>query len=486
IAQFRYNNGAVLVAITGQGDLIWSQECGTNYASGMTIFRYQATGNLVLHTGSELRNLADGLLIRDRLEPAAAVDLNQDSIVEIITPNGIYNQNVEAVTTRNTEVGTVSGPPFVKDLDGDLIPEIVLLSSTGLYVFRSDYSLWWQDNSYQFQAPYCYYDRIYQPRIACADINQDRIQELFFRSFFGSFDDYGPLQFTTTCYQGNGIKLWTTTGSFEPYEGLANPALIDINNDQKLELLFANGAFTLEVFEAATGQIMYRKPLLDYYASVPPVTGGDIDGDQRTEVLVANLCIDAIDQPVQSQTILSPAYESEAHSLILTTPYSVVTSDGVLWIAGIQGVTYFDPASGNSGLIPVANTNGEKPILRLESSSTIGLWSEVRKIQYGTITTLNRNYQATNQADPNFKYRNPRQINGQNFYYLARQDNGAQALWIEDLNTGAQQQLLESTYIERILGFPDSENMLVSFDSGRLVLLNLNSLSFREILNHIG
>ncbi|HOJ76856.1 MAG TPA: VCBS repeat-containing protein [Bacillota bacterium] len=484
ILQIRYSSGSSLIAFDGSGEIIWVQETGANLAFGMNSFKQSQTNQKVIFTGSELRDALTGALLKSELKSGTITDLNNDQIPEIITADAIYNLNDQLLNARNTEVGTVVNLPIVADLNKDGKPEIILLTTNGLYVFNSDYSLKWYDNNCSFQEPFLYYEMVYKQTAVVADVNQDGQLEIIVRTFNGSYDDYDPAYATTTCYNSIGAKLWSFDSLFEPYNGIANPVLVDVLGDEKPELVLVDGDYIMTVYDPQDGEWLLSKPLFDYYFSAPAVSVGDVDGDQQVELVVSNICVGAVDVPVNIEKVVTPVYSVESNFIELTPPYSLVMPDGVLWAVGNQCLVYYDPGTGLTGKIDV-DFEGEKPLLRQESSTEIGLWSETKKLQLGVVNTRTRSYQATKKADSNYRYLNPLQINQNKYYFTMRLDNGDTALYEEDLTTGNVKLLLDTVYIDKILGFIDSNTMLVNLDFGRIATLNLTTLNYTNIINQV-
>jgi hypothetical protein len=202
-------------------------------------------------------------LIKDSLEPATIADVNGDNILELVTGSAVISQQFTTISTRTTDVGTVSGLPVVADLNGDGAWEIILMCTKGLFVFHSDYTLWWTDYRYEFQPPYYYNERTYLPSLVIGDVDNDGVREIFTLAFNGSYDDSIGL-LTVTCYSGLGNQKWSVSRFFEPYNGVPVPWLADLNGDKTQELAFVDGKFSLEIYNAANGaspSFRYLNPL---------------------------------------------------------------------------------------------------------------------------------------------------------------------------------------------------------------------------------
>lgn len=264
--------------------------------------------------------------VGNRIYTPAAADLNGDGLPEfvLISPENRYPSLPAACiamdgslsTLWQTTVATIGSYIAVAgDIDGDGISEVVLTLPGGIRALdgRTGQTKWtWNSPA----APV---------NTVLADISGDGFPEVI----AGISGTAGGVQ----VLNGNGIPAW-----FCPMGGSGTVKVI---RDGASKVYAHTGTYLVDMTA--------KKPLWRIGDTANAIA--DVDGDGRLELITKGGCIDAFD-PLGAKSAVQ--IETELITGLQTNnarPYRA--ADGSLWLATSMGFSYYDPASSQFGAVPM-------------------------------------------------------------------------------------------------------------------------------------
>lgn len=236
-------------------------------------------------------------------QPLSFADLDSDGVLEIVTSPYV----LDALTGEIEWELPIDGyGPSIGDLDNDSFLDIVVHKSEFVYAISgANNSIMWQCKLTDWGTDY----------VALADINGDN------RLDASAGDWVGKLY----AINWDGSFQWGTPSLGVFGRMLAPPALGDIDNDDRLDLIFTNINGWIIAYDSDR-QEKWRKTLSDEIWGGPSI--GDIDGDGNQDVIVGT--DDGVLWAFEGDTG-NKIWKYETHSFIRTSPaLGDVTGDGQL------------------------------------------------------------------------------------------------------------------------------------------------------------
>ena len=326
-----------------QLNLLWSYDTGTGkpivFAPILTDINNDGILEVVFPCGSKIYalNASNGQKLWDFsmsklvLVSPAAGDVDGDGEVEVIV--GSMANDTYALDGSDGSVEwsllNMDGYSYkaisLGDLDSDMLPEVILVSSDKLlYVIDGDGSIITRRDI----------GLAYPPRvIGVGDTDVDGENELVVSNAYG-----------VGCVESNGVKIWERDLLLEKD---VSPVLWDVNNDGILDVIAAASNGSIYAFDGSTGVVIWGVSI-DMRPKYTPVLG-DIDGDRWMELIVYG----------------SPSVGTGSKVYVLDS------EDGdVVWIASIKD---FVP----SGEPMLGDFNGDKKLDITLSASKEGGGSQI-------------------------------------------------------------------------------------------------------------
>ena len=202
------------------------------------------------------------------------VDIDFDEELEILMIGSDYKLHCVSLQGEQKWIGEtlMRGNAYfsLADLDGDNSLEICVGNILKLYCFDHNGEVeWTYDQKYENKS-YSLMD--YDPCIA--DINGDGLLEIVSSSY-----DWETGRGKVFCLNSTGGEIW----NFSSINKVGSPALIDIDNDGNLEILFCEGEKNLGVLNNNGQLIVYQD--LENMIGEPPLIA-DIDSDSKLEAII--------------------------------------------------------------------------------------------------------------------------------------------------------------------------------------------------------
>jgi hypothetical protein len=284
----------------------------------------------------------------------------------------IYNPAKTGITATDfaAEVNFTSGTTdvAVSDLDGDGKPDLAMSGSGSATVLRNT-AVSGSINSGSFAASGSFSTGSTALHLAIGDLDGDGKPDIV-TSNYGISHNISVLRNTSSSGSISfAAKIDLATG-LDPY----SVALADIDGDGRLDIIYAYTSGYASVFRntSTTGNISFAAKL-DFTAGGTPrfVVTGDIDGDGKPDVAVANGGSNDVSLLRNTSTVGNISFAAKIDFAAGTSPYSAAIGD-------IDG-------DGKPDLAVANQTTNDVSVLR--NTSTTGTISFAAKIDLATGTT---------------------------------------------------------------------------------------------------
>lgn len=485
--------------------MLWTKELnkrvfGNSYYEPIVIEDINQDGIPELLLPGIMLNARNGDTLKTDTSSGTVADLNQDGNLEIVTSNVILDSDFNQLSVREDQRNFVNywggdsyvdrdhdyygeykqryhhNLPIVKDINSDGQLEIILYDYYGIYVYDSHYSPLWSYNSQGVK------------QISVGDLDNSGLLEIALATI--KLEDKSSVdKVELTIFKADGSILWQDkrNSSGLNFEMLLN----DINNDQNLDLIIAEGRgdswrINLTAYTAKGQELWRMKNSLtkDWDSLVI----ADVDGDKESEIIAkydyhSAYCIDNLVKRQTSKSLAVPT-ETEVFEPNLSWPQAVVLSDGSLWMVDNQesGITYYDPTRKDSGVISInsAKTKNNYLGLRRENNS-IEVWDLINNQQLGIINTYQKTFREENNTGNKNRIYNDSHIHNGCGYYMKYFGGVMQDIYKENFSTGKVKRIgrakLGTGINENLIKVIDNKTALVSKGQDSNVLIGTLSLS---------
>ncbi|MEX2689970.1 MAG: FG-GAP-like repeat-containing protein, partial [Candidatus Njordarchaeum guaymaensis] len=269
-------NESDLIAVSFEGKTLWSYSLGTiqHYRFFLANLEEDNALEILVVVDSELLilNGTNGMTLSELELPlpisndAAIGDLNNDNFIDlvIVSNNTLYAYDIEArkVIWQTNDKTYYYSKLSIGDIDGDKKPDIIVFNSDYLFVLNGlDGSAKWY---FEIENPF------FTP--ALGDLTGDLSHEIIF----------GGLYDLLQCIDNDGRLLWSVYPSaYDTF--ITTPIIVDINGDNRLDVLAITLRGFLYLIEGASGQLLTIYDLHDT-AFINPIFI-DIDNDKNLEMI---------------------------------------------------------------------------------------------------------------------------------------------------------------------------------------------------------
>ena len=203
-----------------------------------------------------------------------AADLDGDQDLEVIVGRSAWHHDG---TPYYFNQGADPGQPAVADLDGDMLPEILVIEQDGFTVYEND-------GTVKFPSQNPTGDSDWRRPAAIHDLDGDDAAEFA----VSSRNNYSS-------FEGDTTKNWSAT--VLDSSGLASGTAFDFLGDGIAEALYADES-TLWGFDGTTGQVVFQAPRKSITIVEFPVVV-DVDNDGSAEIVVVSNHGDASEPTVR-------------------------------------------------------------------------------------------------------------------------------------------------------------------------------------------
>ena len=191
---------------------------------------------------------------------SAAVDLDSNGVVEVVTGNAAYKPDGSIVWANSGLDGLVA----VADFDGDGEGEIV--KTSGIYVTGME------SNGTEVWGPVTYSGNLGAPAID--DLDGDGTPEIVFAA-----------QNNLIAMEWGGSVMWTARISDS--SGAAGPTLFDFEMDGYPEVLYADET-SIQFFSGLDGSVKFRSTQHSSYTILETPIVADVDNDDQVEIILGH------------------------------------------------------------------------------------------------------------------------------------------------------------------------------------------------------
>ncbi len=261
-------NDGYLAAWEGDGTLLWQSQVLRPVSQAAVAVgdvdndgdvEILLRGTLYDHLGNVLWQGPSGVF-GDGTVLATMADLDGDDDLELVFGGRAFHHDGSAYF----DTGLGGGHPHVADLDGDGLPEVLVVQNPGLALIEHDGTV-----TYQGQVP-----NLAQWRPAAIhDVDGDGAPEIC----VGSSNQYSVLELDLT-------PRWTNVVS--DFSGFAAGTAFDFLGDGSAEAMYADET-TLFIFEGLDGSTLLTTPRTSWTQWENPVVA-DVDNDGSAEIVVVS------------------------------------------------------------------------------------------------------------------------------------------------------------------------------------------------------
>lgn len=209
-------------------------------------------------------------------------DMDNDDTLDVVI-NGSCNPTVFCINAFTGALkwsmpsGGGDSPPTVADIDGDMIPEVLMGNFTGeLRIFNGE------DGSINKTISVDPFNGALQTEPALVDVNGDQQLDIIVANYFNTAGLY-VWAYDYVTEDTIWTNFTTDTSNFNAYHG---GAVADVDGDGKMEYVIGSNNKFVRALNVEDGSVLWSKYIPQ--SNMAPVSIADLDGNGDLEVVVTN------------------------------------------------------------------------------------------------------------------------------------------------------------------------------------------------------